>query len=276
MWRSVWPLLAVHFAAAVTLSLACALSLSPGQREARYLFTEAEIALYATTAAIWADQTALIAVWFVLTAEQLRFRLMIASVFYVVQWLTASLAIGSYDQLDAVAVVLGTMSGLTIPALAFGLLWRQVGKSRLTFVMHRSTSSLPPVQFGLRHVFVLMTGVCILLAATVRSRVLLAVFSLTCLFSALLFLPLGFLVALIVLVLMSAKEEQFLSGMGEGTLAAALVGGLGALLAVGLFSNLQGSIGWLFFIAAAWTVLAGTISYLRAAGLRVTSVFDSI
>jgi hypothetical protein len=75
---------------------------------------------------------------------------------------------------------------------------------------------------------------------------------------------------------MSAKEVQFLSGMGDGTLAAALVGGLGALLGVGLFSNLQGSIGWLFFIAAAWSVLAGTISYLRAAGLRVTSVFDSI
>jgi hypothetical protein len=276
MWRSVWPLLAVHFAAAVTLSLACALSLAPSQHEQRYLITESEMALYATTAALWADQTALIAVWFVLTAERLRFRLAIAAVFYLVQWLTASLAIGSYPRIDAVALVLGALGGLTIPAFAFGALWRQVGKSQLTFVTQPEHKPRPHVQFGLRHVFALMTGVCVLLAAAVRSRLLLAVFSTTCLFSALFFMPLGFVVALFALVLMSAREEQFLSGMGEGTLAAAVLGGVGALLALGLFSDLLGSIAFLFFVASAWSVLAGTICYLRAAGLRLTSVFDSI
>jgi hypothetical protein len=276
MWRSVWPLLAVHFAAAVTLSLACALSLAPGQEEQRYFITEAETALFATTAALWADQTALIALWFVLTAERLRFRLAIAAVLYFVQWLTAALAVGSYERIDAVAFALGALGGLTIPALAFGALWRQVGKSQLTFVRQPEPKPRQHVQFGLRHIFVLMTGVCVLLAVAVRSRLLLAVFSTTCLFSALLFLPLGFVVALFALVLMSAREEQFLSGMGEGTLAAALFGGLGALLALGLFSNLLWSIAVLFFVASAWSALAGTICYLRASGLRLTSVFDSI
>jgi len=276
MWRSVWPLLAVHFAAVVTLSLACALSFAPGQQEQRYLITEAEMALYATTLALWADQTALMAIWVVLAAERLRFRLAIAAVFYFVQWLTASLAIGSYPALDTVAVVPGAMLGLTIPALAFGALWSQVGKSQLTFITQPAARPRQRVQFGLRHVFALMTAVCIILAAAVRSRLLVALFSPTCLFSALLFMPLGLLVALLALIMLSAKEEQYLSGMGEATLAAAAFGGAGALLALGLFSNLLWSIAVLFFVASVWSVLAGTISYLRGAGMRLTSVFDSI
>ena len=276
MWRSVWPLLAVHFAATVTLSVACALSFAPGQQEQRYLITESEMALYATTLALWADQTALMAVWLVLTAERLRFRLVIAAVFYLLQWLTGSLAIGSNHPYDVVAMVLGAMSGLTIPALAFGVLWRRVGKSQLMFVKQPQPKPHRHVQFGLRHVFAVMTIACVLLAATVRSRLLIAFFSPTCFFASLLFVPLGMLVALLALVLLSAKEEQYLSGMGEGTLAAAVVGGAGALLAVGLFSNLLGSIACLFFVASGWSVLAGSICYLRAAGLRLTSVFDSI